>query len=116
MASPRSTPSAAHSQENPGYRHCPPFDYSRLPVNGHSKRTQQCDAAGIRLQLCSNAEVVPWCGQNPDCGHPECTEALATCAARHRLDDRRFHGQVNVAIIERQLWERYEEVIAEEAS
>jgi len=33
----------------------------------------------------------------------------------YRLDDRRFHGQVNVAIIERRLWERYEEVVAEEA-
>jgi hypothetical protein len=66
--------------------------------------------------FCSTAEMVPWCGQNPDCGHPECTEALARCAALHRLDDRRFHGQVNVAIIERQLWERYEDVVAEEAS
>jgi hypothetical protein len=47
--------------------------------------------------------------------HPECNEALARCAALHRLDDRRFHGQVNVAIIERQQWERYEEVVAEEA-
>jgi hypothetical protein len=32
------------------------------------------------------------------------------------LNDRRFHGQVNVAIIEGQLWERYEEMVAEEAS
>jgi hypothetical protein len=43
-------------------------------------------------------------------------EALARCAAPNRLDDRRFHGQVNVAIIERRLWDRYEEVAAEEAS
>src|SRR3974377_165301 len=27
--------------------------------------------------FCSTAEVAPWCGQNPNCGHPECTEALA---------------------------------------
>jgi hypothetical protein len=41
---------------------------------------------------------------------------LARCAALHRLDDRWLHGHVNVAIIERQLWELYEEVMAEEAS
>jgi hypothetical protein len=59
--------------------------------------------------FCSTAEVVPWCGQNPNCGHPECTEALARRAAPHRLDDRRFHGQVNILIVERQLWDRYQE-------
>ena len=64
---------------------------------------------------CSTSEVVTWCGQNPDCGHPECTEALAECAAAHRVDDRCFHGQVNVAIVERHLWDRYMETAADEA-
>lgn len=59
--------------------------------------------------LCSTAEIVPWCGLNPNCGHPDCTEALARCAAPHRLDDRRFHGQVNVTIIERHLWNLYKQ-------
>jgi hypothetical protein len=63
---------------------------------------------------CSTAEVVPWCGQSPDCGHPECAEALADYAATHRVDDRRFHGQVNVAIVERHLWDRYQETVAVE--
>lgn len=66
--------------------------------------------------FCSTIEVVPWCGQNPNCGHLECSEALERCAASHRIDDRRFHGQVNVAIVERHVWERYAEKVAEEAS
>ena len=57
---------------------------------------------------CSTAEVVPSCGQSPDCGHPECADALARCAAPHRLDGRRFHGQVNVIMIDRHLWDRYD--------
>ena len=78
-------------------------------------------AAQTRLRVfvcnfCSTAEVVPWCGQSPDCGHPECTKALAECVALHKVDNRRFHGQVNVVVVETQLWDRYEEVIAEEAS
>lgn len=75
----------------------------------------------VRLRVfvcnfCSTAEVVPWCGQNPNCGHLECSKALERCADSHRVDDRRFHGQVNVAIVERHVWERYAEKVAEEAS
>ncbi len=65
---------------------------------------------------CSTAEVVPWCGQAPDCGHPECTDALARCAAPHQLDSRHFHGQVNVIMIERHLWDRYNKAIDEASS
>jgi hypothetical protein len=101
---------------------------SAKPANDHTTRQSGSPALPLdrgttkaRLRIfvcnfCATTEVVPWCGQHPDCGHPECTEALARCAAPHRVDDRRFHGQVNVAIIERQLWDRYEEVITEEAS
>lgn len=53
---------------------------------------------------CSTTEVVPWCGQAPDCGHPACTDALARCAARHQLDGRRFHGPVTVIMIDSHLW------------
>ena len=66
--------------------------------------------------FCSTAEVVPWCGQDPNCGHPECGEALERCADSHRVNERRFHGPVNVAIIERRVWERYAGKVAEEAS
>jgi hypothetical protein len=92
---------------------------TRCGQNPAQPLDEETSKARLRVfvcNFCSTAEVVPWCGQNPDCGHPECTEALARCAAPHRVDDRRFHGQVNVAIIERQLWDRYEEVASEEAS
>ena len=65
---------------------------------------------------CSTAEVVPWCGQAPDCGHPECADALARCAAPHQFDSRHFHGQVNVIMIERHLWDRYNKAIDEASS
>lgn len=54
--------------------------------------------------------MVSWYGQAPDCGHPECADALARCAAPHQLDSRRFHGQVNVIVIERHLWDRYKTI------
>jgi hypothetical protein len=38
-----------------------------------------------------------------------------TADGPHRVDDRRFHGQVNVAIVERHLWDRYKETVAVEA-
>lgn len=88
------------------------------PASGHMARCGQSPAQPLGVEtskawlrifacnFCSTAEVVPWCGQNPNCGHPECAEALARCAAPHRLDDRLFHGQVNVAIVERHLWDR----------
>jgi hypothetical protein len=88
----------------------PTGSFTRLLDEGTSK-------ARLRVffcNFCSTAEVVPWCGQNPDCGHPECTEALANRAASHRVDDRCFHGQVNVAIVERHLWDRYMETVAVE--
>jgi hypothetical protein len=62
---------------------------------------------------CSTAEVVPWSGQAPDCGHPECADALARCTAPHQLDSRRFHGQVNFIMIERHLWDRYNKAFDE---
>jgi len=82
--------------------------------------TPGTEAGRARLRIfvcgwCSTAEVVPWCGQAPDCGDPECTDALARCAAPHRLDGPRFHGQVIVIMIERHLWDRYDKA-ADEAS
>ncbi|SRR6266566_5158548 len=92
---------------------------ARHGLNPARPLDEETSKARLRVfvcNFCTTAEVVSWCGQNPNCGHPECTEALARCAAPHRLDDRRFHGHVNVVIIERRLWERYEKVVAEEAS
>lgn len=57
--------------------------------------------------FCFTAEVVPWCGQDPNCGHPECAEALESCAAMHRLDDRRFHGPVGLIEVSQRLWNNY---------
>ena len=70
------------------------------------------DKSEARLRVfvchfCSTAEVVPWCGQNPNCGHPECVEALESCAAPHRIDDRRFHGPVGLMAVSHRLWASY---------
>ena len=75
-------------------------------------------AARLRVFIChecGTAEPVAWCGQSPNCGYPECTDALAKCATRHRVDDRHFRGRVNVVIVGRRLWNRYEDRVAEEA-
>jgi hypothetical protein len=32
---------------------------------------------------------------------------LTRCAVPHRIDGRRFHGPVNVTMIDRHLWDRY---------
>lgn len=55
---------------------------------------------------CGTTEPVSWCGQRPDCGHSDCTDALERCAAAHRdpLDPRRFHGPVNLAQIDEHLY------------
>lgn len=85
------------------------------PVEPLGKGTSEARLRVFVCNFCSTAEVVPWCGQSPSCGHPECAEALAECIGPHRVDDRRFHGQVNVAIVERHLWDGYKETVAVEA-
>jgi hypothetical protein len=85
-----------------------PEPMSEKPASGARVRVFICHECGI-------AEPVPWCGQSQDCGHPGCIDALERCVAPHRVDGRHFHGQVNVAIIERHLWARYEAEVAEEA-
>jgi hypothetical protein len=72
--------------------------------------TPASEPGNARLRIfvcgsCSTAEVVPWCGQAPDCEHPACADALARCAARHQLDGRRFHGLVSVIMIDSHLWD-----------
>jgi len=58
-------------------------------------------------KFCSTAEVVPWCGQNPNCEHSECSEALVSCASLHRIDERRFHGPVGLMEVSRRLWDSH---------
>lgn len=76
--------------------------------------TPASEPGNARLRIfvcdsCSTAEVVPWCGQAPDCGHPACADALARCAARHQLDGRRFHGPVSVILIDSHLWDGHDQ-------
>jgi hypothetical protein len=86
------------------------------PVRRPSKATSMpaSEPGNARLRIfvcgrCSTAEVVPWCGQAPDCGHPACTDALARCAARHQLDGRRFHRPVSVILIDSHLWDGHDQ-------
>jgi hypothetical protein len=77
--------------------------------------TPASEPSNARLRIfvcgsCSTAEVVPWCGQAPDCGHPACTDALARCAARHQLEGQRFHGPVSVIMIDSHLWDGHDQV------
>jgi uncharacterized protein YlaI len=66
----------------------------------------------IRLWIChecKSVDAIPWCGEDPNCEHPMCVDALEYRVAPHRLasDSRRFHGQVNLADIEKSLWDKY---------
>jgi hypothetical protein len=78
---------------------------SGMPDTGPGKARLRIFVCGH----CSTAEVVPWCGQAPDCGHPACTDALTRCAARHQLDGRRFHGPVSVIMIDSHLWDGHDQ-------
>jgi hypothetical protein len=86
----------------------------QIPAQPPDKTPSKARLRVFVCSFCSTAEVVPWCGQNPNCGHPECSEALAKFAASHRVDARRFHGQVNVVVLERHLWDRYKETAADQ--
>ena len=71
------------------------------------KNTSEARLRVFVCHFCSTAKVVPWCGQNPNCGHPECAVALESCAAMHRIDDRRFHGPVGLMEVTQRLWDSY---------
>ena len=69
-------------------------------------------AEKIRLWVChecKSVDAIPWCGEDPNCQHPMCVDALEYRVAPHRLpsDPRRFHGQVNLADIEKSMWDKY---------
>jgi hypothetical protein len=113
-------PRALHPQP---IRQAEPADHG--PAAGCTAKatngTPESEPGRARLRIffcgsCSTAEVVPWCGQAPDCGHHECADAMVRCAASHQLDSRHFHGQVNVIMIERYLWDRYNRAIDELSS
>jgi len=89
-----------------------PARSARRPSKAATAPTSEPGNARLRIFICghcSTAEVVSWCGQAPDCGHPACAAALARCASRHQLDDRRFHGPVSVILIEKHLWDGYDQ-------
>lgn len=78
---------------------------AREPGKGDGPRPVQ-----LRVLTCSRCrtfEVVPWCGQTMDCGHPRCVRALEERAAPHRLKGTRFHGAMSFILIEPHLWEQY---------
>ena len=70
--------------------------------------------ARLRVFICHECETiepVPWCGQDPDCGHLGCVDALEKCADAHRSpsDPRRFHGPVTLAQIDKRLYDATDE-------
>lgn len=76
---------------------------------GAQRPDEEASQARLRVFIChecGTAEPVPWCGQRPVCGHPDCIDALERCAAAHRdpSDPRRFHGPVNLAQIDEHLY------------
>ena len=123
MASPPhddSRPAAltAGNQERRRAKSTRPARPARRPSKATSTSASEPGSARLRIFACghcSTAEVVPWCGQAPDCGHRGCADALARCAAPHQLDGRRFHGPVNVILIDSHLWDDYDQA-ADEAS
>jgi hypothetical protein len=94
------------------------FTAGRTATTANGKPETEPGRARLRIFVCghcSTAEVVRWCGQAPDCGHPECADALARCAAPHQLDGRRFHGPVSVILIDSHLWDGHDQA-ADQAS
>jgi predicted ATP-dependent serine protease len=73
-----------------------------------TSRAPRCATGTARVRVfichkCGTAERVPWCGQRPNCGHPDCIAALEECAAVHR-DLSGFHGPVTLAQIDEVLY------------
>lgn len=65
--------------------------------------------ARVRVFICHKCGTtgrVPWCGQRPNCGHPDCIAALEECAVAHRApsDPRRFHEPVTLVQIDEHLY------------
>jgi hypothetical protein len=90
------------------------------PARRPSKATSTpaSEPGNTRLRIfvcghCSTSEVVPWCGQALDCGHPACADALVRCAAPHQLDGRRCHGPVSVIMIDSHLWDGHDQAADE---
>jgi hypothetical protein len=76
------------------------------PVQLLDKETTKARLRVFVCNFCSTAEVVPWCEQLY-CDHTSCTEELEKLAAKHRLTSGRFHGPVNLTVIEKHLWDNY---------
>jgi hypothetical protein len=76
------------------------------PVQLPDKETTKAKLRVFVCNFCSTAEVVPWCEQLY-CDHIACTEELEKVAAKHRFTSGRFHGPVNLTIVEKHLWDNY---------
>ena len=76
------------------------------PVQLPDKETTKVRLRVFVCNFCSTAEVVPWCEQL-HCDHTACTEELEKLSGKHRLTSGRFHGPVNLTIIEKHLWDNY---------
>jgi len=105
----RTCPPARHAHRAPGVM-------SGKQANDHTTRRGQSpvqlldkETTNARLRVfvcnfCSTAEVVPWCEQLY-CDHIACIEELEKLAAKHRLTSGRFHGPVNLTVMEKHLWD-----------
>jgi hypothetical protein len=107
----RTCPPARHAHRAPGVM-------SGKQANDHTTRRGQSpvqlldkETTNARLRVfvcnfCSTAEVVPWCEQLY-CDHIACIEELEKLAAKHRLTSGRFHGPVNLTVMEKHLWDNH---------
>jgi hypothetical protein len=77
--------------------------YGQSPVQLLDKEKTKARLRVFVCNFCSTAEVVPWCEQLY-CDHTACIEELEKVAAKHRLTSGRFHGPVNLTVIEKHLW------------
>jgi hypothetical protein len=77
--------------------------------DGTGRRTLSW-AGRLRVLICrrcGTTELVQWCGERLNCGHPGCVNALEESAAAHRdpLNPKRFHGSVTLMQIDKDLYE-----------
>jgi hypothetical protein len=65
--------------------------------------------AKVRLLVCHHCESVqeiPWCGEDPQCRHPACNDALNYRVAQHQFGDGRPHAPANLADIDEDIWKQ----------
>lgn len=61
----------------------------------------------IRLLICHQChsiDPIPWCGEDPNCKHPECIAPLEFRMAQHRDGTGIPHAPANLATVDEELW------------